>query len=90
MSKVGRNASGLRESMFEVLDKLRAGEISVRQARAQMEAVKSVCMTLAYERQEVMLIKEQIELDERMRMIEGRRENKRLEHNEEAYDGNCH
>ena len=84
MSKVNRSAGGMRNAMFDVLDKLRAGEISPRQARAQMEAVKSVCLTLAYERQEIQLIKEQIELDERMKLIEGTAQNKQLEHSDDT------
>lgn len=83
MSKVQRSASGMRDAMFDVLEQLRNGEISPRQARAQMEAVKSICMTLQYERQEMMLIKEQIELDEKMRVIEGSAVRARLAHGED-------
>jgi protein tyrosine phosphatase len=80
MSKVNRNASGLRDAMFDVLDQLRAGQITARQARAQMDAVKHVCLTLQYERQEVQLIKEQIELDEKMRLIQGQVNHRSIEH----------
>ena len=83
MAKVHRSGAGMREAMFEVLDQLRDGDISQRQAKAQMEAVKAVCMTLAYERQEVQLIKEQIELDEKMRVIDGSRSDLRLSHGED-------
>lgn len=84
MSKVDRSASGMRDAMFDVLDQLRAGHISTRQARAQMEAVKSVCLTLHYERQEVQLVREQIELDERMRVIEGTCKRHQLTHGGEG------
>jgi hypothetical protein len=83
MSKVQRNASGMRDAMFDVLEQLRNREISPRQARAQMEAVKSICMTLQYERQEMMLIKEQIELDEKMKIIEGSTTQARLVHGDD-------
>lgn len=69
--KVSRTAHGLRDAMFDVLDQLREGKITARQAKMQMEAAKAVCMTIEYERRELALVREQIELDEKLKIIEG-------------------
>jgi len=78
--KVQRTAHGLRDAMFDVLDDLREGNISARQAKVQMEAAKAVCMTIEYERQELAVVRDQIELDERLKVIEGARNAKAIEH----------
>ena len=68
---VTRTAHGLREAMFDVLDQLRAGSITQRQAKAQIEAAKAIFLTVELERKEVQLMREQIELEQNLKIIEG-------------------
>ena len=79
-NKVGRSVHGLRDAMFDVLDNLREGTISLRQARMQMEAAKTICLTVAYERQEIEILHRQIELSERIKVIDDKRQQKVIEH----------
>ena len=69
MTSTRRNIHGLRDAMFDVLDQLRDGSISLRMARSQMEAAKTICLTVACERQELDVIQKQIEINERMNLI---------------------
>lgn len=73
MTSVNRNIHGLRDAMFDVLDLLRAGKITLSQARAQMETAKTICLTVACERQELEILQRQIELDERVSLMSNRR-----------------
>lgn len=75
---VSRSAHGLREAMFDVLDQLRSGEISHRQAKAQIETAKAIFLTVELERKEVQLMREQIELEENLKLIEGSANGARL------------
>lgn len=74
MRKLNRSIHGLRDSMFDVLEQLRNKEISLSQAKAQMEAAKAVCMTVACEREELEVMQKQIELEEKLSLVQNRRE----------------
>ena len=67
---VSRTVPGLRDSMFDVLDQLRGGKISLRAARVQLETAKTICLTVACEYKELQVFQKQIEVEERMRVIE--------------------
>jgi hypothetical protein len=64
---------GLRDAMFDVLENLRNGEITVKDARAQLEAAKTICLTVACERTELQIFQQQIELDEKLGRLEDKR-----------------
>ena len=73
MSTVNRTVPGLRDAMFDVLEALRGGKISLQAARTQLETAKTICMTVACERTELQIIQHQIELESRMAQIEDQR-----------------
>ena len=73
MNNVKRSVPGLRDAMFDVLDQLRSGDITARAARVQMEAAKTICLTVACERTELHVIQQQIELDQKIQQVEDRR-----------------
>ena len=73
MSAVIRSVPGLRDSMFDVLDKLRSGEISQGAARTQMEAAKTICLTVACERTELDVLQKQIQVQHQVEQLEDQR-----------------
>lgn len=73
MKNVARNVQGLREAMFDVLDRLRNNDITLREARAQMETAKTICLTVACERTELQVLQYQIELEQKIQQIEDKR-----------------
>lgn len=64
--KVDRTTHGLREAMFDLLEGLREGRVSLSQARVQVEVAKAVCLTVVCERQELEILQRQIALDDQM------------------------
>ena len=70
---VSRTVPGLRDAMFDVLDKLRSGKITQRAARVQLETAKTICLTVHTEAKELQVFQQQIELDEKVRRIEDQR-----------------
>lgn len=73
MNPVGRSVPGLRDSMFDVLDQLRNGKITHRAARVQMEAAKTICLTVHSEHRELQVIQKQIEVEDQLKRIEDQR-----------------
>ena len=67
---VSRTVPGLRDSMFDVLDQLRSGDISLRAARVQLETAKTICLTVACEYRELQVFQKQIEIDNHMKRLE--------------------
>ena len=74
MNNVHRNIPGLRDAMFDVLDQLRRGEITLSKARVQLEAAKTICLTVASERMELQVLQQQIELEQKVAQLEHKRE----------------
>lgn len=70
MNNVDRNIVGLRDAMFDVLDKLRTGDVSHRTARLQMETAKTICLTVATEYTELKVLQKQIEVQEKIKLLE--------------------
>jgi len=73
MNNVHRNIPGLRDAMFDVLDQLRKGEITLSKARVQLEAAKTICLTVACERTELQVLQQQIELEQKVAQLENQR-----------------
>lgn len=63
---VNRSTHGLRDSMFDLLDALRDGKVSLSQARMQVEVAKAICLTVVCERHELDILQRQIALDDKM------------------------
>ena len=70
MNGVSRTVPGLRDAMFDVLEKLRNGDISHRGARVQMEAAKTICLTVACEYRELQVLQKQIEVEHQVALLE--------------------
>lgn len=70
MTDVMRTVPGLRDAMFDVLDQLRRGEVSLRAARAQLDAAKTICLTVACEYRELQVLQKQIEVERQVNQLE--------------------
>ena len=67
---VSRTVPGLRDAIFDVLDKLRSGDITPRAARVQLETAKTICLTVHCEYRELQVFQKQIEIDNHMKRLE--------------------
>ena len=70
MNNVNRSIPGLREAMYDVLDKLRQGDLSLSAARVQVDTAKTICLTVVSEYKELQVLQKQIEVQNQVALLE--------------------